>query len=380
MKKIYLDNNSTTQIDPQVLEVMLPYFNEKFGNPSSQSHAFGWEARAAIDIAREQIANFINSEIDEIIFTSGATESNNLAINGFLDLIESKKPNIITSSIEHKAVLDVCKKIEKSGKNIIYIKPNHDGIIDIKKIKDAINEDTELVSIMHANNEIGTIQPIQEIGTLCNKNNTIFHVDAAQSLGKIKVDVKDMKVDMLSISSHKIYGPKGVGALYLKNKKSKIKLNPIIIGGGQENNLRSGTLPTPLIVGFGKACEIASNKINIDNKRIKQLSNKLLKSILSEYPDTKLNGSKKNRIPGNINFSFPFLKGMSIINSMPRIAVSSGSACTSSSPLPSYILNEIGINRMNSNTSIRIGIGRFNTDKDIEIAIESIINAIRKKI
>ena len=380
MKKIYLDNNSTTQIDPQVLEVMLPYFNEKFGNPSSQSHAFGWEARAAIDIAREQIANFINSEIDEIIFTSGATESNNLAINGFLDLIESKKPNIITSSIEHKAVLDVCKKIEKSGKNIIYIKPNHDGIIDIKKIKDAINEDTELVSIMHANNEIGTIQPIQEIGTLCNKNNIIFHVDAAQSLGKIKVNVKDMKVDMLSISSHKIYGPKGVGALYIKNKKSKIKLNPMIIGGGQENNLRSGTLPTPLIVGFGKACEIASNKINIDNKRIKQLSNKLLKSILSEYPDTKLNGSKKNRIPGNINFSFPFLKGMSIINSMPRIAVSSGSACTSSSPLPSYILNEIGINRMNSNTSIRIGIGRFNTDKDIEIAIESIINAIRKKI
>ena len=380
MKKIYLDNNSTTQIDPQVLEVMLPYFNEKFGNPSSQSHAFGWEARAAIDIAREQIANFINSEIDEIIFTSGATESNNLAINGFLDSIESKKPNIITSSIEHKAVLDVCKKIEKSGKNIIYIKPNHDGIINIKKIKSAINEDTKLVSIMHANNEIGTIQPIQEIGTLCNKNNIIFHVDAAQSLGKIKVDVKDMKVDMLSISSHKIYGPKGVGALYLKNKKSKIKLNPMIIGGGQENNLRSGTLPTPLIVGFGKACEIASNKINIDNKRIKQLSNKLLKSILSEYPDTKLNGSKKNRIPGNINFSFPFLKGMSIINSMPQIAVSSGSACTSSSPLPSYILNEIGINRMNSNTSIRIGIGRFNTDKDIEIAIESIINAIRKKI
>jgi len=380
MKKIYLDNNSTTQIDPQVLEVMLPYFNEKFGNPSSQSHAFGWEARAAIDIAREQIANFINSEIDEIIFTSGATESNNLAINGFLDSIKSKKPNIITSSIEHKAVLDVCKKIEKSGKNIIYIKPNHDGIIDIKKIKDAINEDTELVSIMHANNEIGTIQPIQEIGTLCNKNNIIFHVDAAQSLGKIKVNVKDMKVDMLSISSHKIYGPKGVGALYIKNKKSKIKLNPMIIGGGQENNLRSGTLPTPLIVGFGKACEIASNKINIDNKRIKQLSNKLLKSILLEYPDTKLNGSKKNRIPGNINFSFPFLKGMSIINSMPQIAVSSGSACTSSSPLPSYILNEIGINRMNSNTSIRIGIGRFNTDKDIEIAIESIINAIRKKI
>ena len=379
MNKIYLDNNSTTQIDSEVLENMLPYFNKKYGNPSSQSHAFGWEARSAIDIAREQIADFINAEIDEIIFTSGATESNNLAINGFFVSNQSQNSNIITSSIEHKAVLDVCKQIHSKRNNIIYIKPDHDGIIDIQKIKDTINKNTILVSIMHANNEIGTIQPIKEIGIICKKNDIIFHVDAAQSLGKIAIDVKDMEIDMLSISSHKIYGPKGVGALYIKNKKTKIKLNPLIVGGEQENNLRSGTLPTPLIVGFGKACEIALKRIDSDNKRIKQLCDKLIKTVLSEYPDTKLNGSKKNRIPGNINLSFPFLKGMSIINSMPQIAISSGSACTSSSPSPSYVLKELGISKLDSNTSIRIGVGRFNTNKDIEIASEAIINAIRKK-
>ena len=380
MNKIYLDNNSTTQIDSEVLESMLPYFNEKYGNPSSQSHAFGWEARAAIDIAREQIADLINAEIDEIIFTSGATESNNLAINGFFVSNQSQNSNIITSSIEHKAVLDVCKQIQSKRNNIIYIKPDYDGIIDVQKIKDAINKNTILVSIMHANNEIGTIQPIKEIGLICKKNDIIFHVDAAQSLGKIAIDVKDMEIDMLSISSHKIYGPKGVGALYIKNKKSKIKLNPIIVGGEQENNLRSGTLPAPLIVGFGKACEIALKRIDSDNKRIKQLCDKLINTVLSEYPDTKLNGSKRNRIPGNINLSFPFLNGMSIINSMPQIAVSSGSACTSSSPSPSYVLKELGISKLDSNTSIRIGVGRFNTNKDIEIASEAIINAIRKKI
>ena len=380
MNKIYLDNNSTTQIDSEVLESMLPYFNEKYGNPSSQSHAFGWEARAAVDIARGQIANFINAEIDEIIFTSGATESNNLAINGFFVSNESQNSNIITSSIEHKAVLDVCKQIQSKRNNIIYIKPDYDGIIDVQKIKDAINKNTILVSIMHANNEIGTIQPIKEIGLICKKNDVMFHVDAAQSLGKIAIDVKDMEIDMLSISSHKIYGPKGVGALYIKNKKTKIKLNPLIVGGEQENNLRSGTLPTPLIVGFGKACEIALKRIDSDNKRIKQLCDKLIKTVLSEYPNAKLNGSKQNRIPGNINLSFPFLKGMSIINSMPQIAVSSGSACTSSTPSPSYVLKELGISKLDSNTSIRIGIGRFNTNKDIEIASEAIINAIRKKI
>ena len=377
MKKIYLDNNSTTKVDPKVLKVMIPYFNEKYGNASSQSHSFGWESRAAIDIAREQIANLINSNNDEIIFTSGATESNNLAINGFLKNNYIEKSNIITSTIEHKAVLDVLKKNEKEGKKILYIRPNSDGVLDIKKVKASIDNNTILISIMHANNEIGTIQPIKEIGDLCIKNNIIFHVDAAQSLGKINIDVKAMNIDLLSMSSHKIYGPKGVGALYVKNKQ---KLNPIIIGGGQENNLRSGTLPTPLIAGFGEACEIALNNMDSDYKIINDLSKILIKNILTEYPDTKLNGSIENRIPGNINFSFPFLNGKSIINSMPQIAVSSGSACTSSVPKPSHVLKELGISKLDSNTSIRIGIGRFNNKSDIKIASETIINAIRKKI
>ena len=377
MNKIYLDNNSTTQIDPLVLESMLPYFSEKYGNSSSQSHAFGWEARAAIDIAREQVANILNAESEEIIFTSGATESNNLALLGYINSLSSNNSGIITSSIEHKAILDVCSRINKNGNNIFYIKPNKDGIIDFKKVKNQINKNVKIISIMHANNEIGTIQPIKKLGELCKDNNIIFHVDAAQSLGKIKIDVKDMNIDLLSISSHKIYGPKGVGALYIKNN---IKIEPLIVGGGQENNIRSGTLATPLIVGFGKACDISLKKIDSENKKIKKLSNNLIDGILNKYPDSKLNGSKEFRIPGNINFSFPFLKGMSIINSMPKLALSSGSACTSSSPSPSHVLKEIGVSKIDSNTSIRLGIGRFNTDKDIDIALESIINAIRNKI
>tara|TARA_B100000579_G_scaffold169508_1_gene138023 strand:- start:12363 stop:13496 length:1134 start_codon:yes stop_codon:yes gene_type:complete len=377
VNKIYLDNNSTTQIDPLVLESMLPYFSEKYGNSSSQSHAFGWEARAAIDIAREQVANILNAETEEIVFTSGATESNNLALLGYINFLSSKNSEIITSSIEHKAILDVCSRINKNGNNIFYIKPNKDGIIDFKKVKNQINKNIKIISIMHANNEIGTIQPIKELGQLCKDNNIIFHVDAAQSIGKIKIDVKDMNIDLLSISSHKIYGPKGVGALYIKNK---VKIEPLIVGGGQENNIRSGTLATPLIVGFGKACDISLKKIDSDNKKIKKLSNNLIDGVLDKYPDSKLNGSREFRIPGNINFSFPFLKGMSIINSMPKLALSSGSACTSSSPSPSHVLKEIGVSKIDSNTSIRLGIGRFNTNKDIDIAIESIINAIRNKI
>ena len=286
MNKIYLDNNSTTQIDPLVLESMLPYFSEKYGNSSSQSHAFGWEARAAIDIAREQVANILNAEEEEIIFTSGATESNNLALLGYINSLSSNKSEIITSSIEHKAILDVCIKINKNGNNIFYVKPNEEGIIDFEKVKNQINQNIKIISIMHANNEIGTIQPIKELGKLCKDNNIIFHVDAAQSLGKIKIDVKDMNIDLLSISSHKIYGPKGVGALYIKNK---IKIDPLIVGGGQENNIRSGTLATPLIVGFGKACEISLKKIDSENKKIKKLSNNLIDGILNKYPDSKLN-------------------------------------------------------------------------------------------
>ena len=376
MNKIYLDNNSTTQIDPEVLKTMLPYFDEKYGNPSSQSHAFGWESKAAVDIARDKIAYLINAKSDEIIFTSGATEANNLAIGGLLKAEKSKKYNIITSAIEHKAVLDIFNPMKNKT---IFISPNKEGIININDIKKSINKSTILVSIMHANNEIGSIQPIKEIGSLCKKHDIIFHVDAAQSLGKVEIDVVDMNIDLLSISAHKIYGPKGIGALYIKNKQPKINIEPLIVGGGQENNYRSGTLPTPLIVGFGKACEILLNRMRKDNLRIKKLSSSLIKAIISKYPDSILNGSTSHRIPGNINFSFPFLKGNSIIRSMPQIAVSSGSACNSSDPKPSHVLIQIGRSKLEINTSLRIGIGRFNTEGHIKIAIDTIIKAIDKK-
>jgi len=377
MKKIYLDNNSTTQLDSEILNEMLPFFNEKYGNPSSNSHSFGWEAKAAIDLSREKIATLINANTDEIIFTSGATESINLAIKGLIN--NTLKNEIITTSIEHKAVLDVCKKLKKSNKsNVTFIKPNKDGIITIDSIKNSITDNTSLISIMHANNEIGTIQPIYDIGSLCKKNNIIFHVDAAQSIGKINIDVKEMNIDLLSVSSHKIYGPKGIGALFIKNKQPKINLTPLIIGGGQENNYRGGTLPTPLIVGFGKACELAINKIESDTERINMLTSFLADSILDKFPETKINGCPKKRIPGNLNFTFPFLNGKSIIRLMPELAISSGSACTSSDPSPSHVLKELNINKLDANSSIRIGIGRFNNLEEIKIASKIIIEALSK--
>ena len=380
MEKIYLDNNSTTKIDAEVLDSMLPFFVTKYGNPSSNSHIFGWEAKAAIDLAREQVAKLINANSDEIIFTSGATESNNLAIYGYCLKNQLENSNIITSSIEHLAVLDVFKKIDFDKKSkAIFIKPNQNGIINISELKKAITNRTTLISVMHANNEIGTIQPIKEIGKLCLDKNIIFHVDAAQSLGKIKIDVLEMNIDLLSISSHKIYGPKGIGALYIKDKTKKIELNAFIVGGGQEKNYRSGTLATPLIVGFGRACQICLKNMKDENQRIQKMRNRLAKSILTFYPDTKINGSLERRIPGNINFTFPFLHGVSIIPLIPNLAVSNGSACSSSDPSPSHVLSQIGISKKNANSSLRIGIGRFNKEKDIDIAIESIKNALRKK-
>ena len=379
MKKIYLDNNSTTQIDSKVLNDMLPYFNEKYGNASSNSHAFGWEAKAAIDLSREQIAKLINAKSDEIIFTSGATESINLAIKGLLENIPLQN-NIITSSIEHKAVLDVCKKINNNNSKVTFIKPNKNGIINVDLVKKAITTKTVLISIMHANNEIGTIQPINEIGLLCKKNNIIFHVDAAQSIGKINIDVNSMNIDLLSISSHKIYGPKGIGALFIKNRQPPIRLSSIITGGGQEKNYRGGTLPTPLIVGVGKACELALNNMKNDTNEINELTSFLINSILKEYPSTKINGSLKNRIPGNINFTFPFLNGKSIIRSMPELAISAGSACSSSDPSPSHVLKELNLSKLEANSSIRIGIGKFNKMEEIKIASKVIIKALNNKL
>jgi len=378
MNKIYLDNNSTTQIDPKVLESMLPYFTEKFGNPSSKTHAYGWEANAAIDIAKEKISKLINCNYENIIFTSGATESINLAMKGFYSFNKNnEKFHIITSSFEHKANLDVCKMLESYKMvSISYVKPNSKGIIKIGDIKKAITKNTKLISIMHVNNEIGTIQPIENIGKLCKEYNIAFHVDGAQSLGKINIDIKKMNIDFLSLSAHKIYGPKGIGALYIN--RNKIKIFPLILGGNNENHYRAGTLPTPLIVGFGKACEIATNRIEYDDKKISKLSNLLINKLIDDFPKAKINGCLKNRIAGNINISFPFLNGESIIRAMPKIAISSGSACNSSKTKPSHVLMQIGLSKLDANTTLRIGIGRFNNESDIDIAYQSIKNAIKK--
>ena len=374
MKKIYLDNNSSTKTDPEVLDSMIPYFIEKYGNPSSNSHSFGWEAKAAIDLAKDQISKLINAKSNEIIFTSGATESINLSIKGLIT--DNINNQIITSSIEHKATLDACKSVKRS--NIIYISPNKKGLINVDKIKKSISNQTLLISIMHANNEIGTIQPIKEIGLICKENNIIFHVDAAQSFGKIMIDVNSMNIDLLSASSHKIYGPKGIGVLYIKNKVPKLRLLPIIHGGGQEENFRGGTLPTPLIVGFGKACELAMERMKSDTTKINTLSSYLVNAILKKYPKTIINGSTKYRIPGNLNLTFPFLNGKSIIRMVPELAISSGSACTSSDPSPSHVLSELSIGKLAANSSIRIGIGRFNTEEEIKIASKTIIKALDK--
>ena len=377
MNKIYLDNHSTTPVDPEILNYMLPYFSTKIGNPSSRTHSYGWEAEAAVEKSREEIAKLINSKTNEIIFTSGATESNNIALSNTLS--SRDKNHIITCSTEHRAILDICKELKKKNIKTKYLKPYKNGLIDIAKLNSEINDDTYMVTIMHANNEIGVIQPIKEIGLICRKNNVLFHVDGAQSLGRIPVDVMKMNVDLMSFSSHKMYGPKGVGALYVNNK-IKDKLSAITFGGGQEQGLRPGTLPVPLIVGFGKACKKSINIISDEAKTIEELRNMMLDRLKNEFPNIIINGSMKKRLPGNLNISFPDLRGQSIVTSIPQLALSSGSACSSSSPKASHVLLELGLSKDLCNSSIRIGIGRFNTAEDIDFATKEIIKTVRKKI
>ena len=374
---IFLDNNSTTKTDIRVVEKMIPFFTDKYGNSSSKSHKFGWEANDAIFDARKKVSNLINSNPDEIIFTSGATESNNIAIQGIMN--NYLNSNLITSNIEHNAILDICKIINtKKINNTVLAKCNNKGLVQKSEIESLINSKTKLISLMHVNNEIGTIQPIEEIGNLCKKYNIIFHVDAAQSYGKIKIDVKKMNIGLLSISGHKIYGPKGIGALYVSNKIRKI-LNPIFWGGKQERGIRPGTLATPLIVGLGEATEICRNEINNDLKKIKLLRDDFIKKIKGELNNIIINGCMQNRIQNNINLSFPDLNGMSIINSLPGIALSNGSACTSSNSKPSHVLTAIGRNGKDAISSIRIGIGRYNNSNDINIAAKTIIKIVKLK-
>jgi len=372
---IYLDYQATTPTDPRVFEVMIPYFTTKFGNPHSRSHSFGWEAEEGVEHARMQVAKLINSDPREIIFTSGATESNNLAIKGIAKFYGSKKKHIITVSTEHKCVLDTCKHLEQEGFHVTYLPVQSNGLIDLEILKSTITDQTMLVSVMALNNEIGVIQPLAEIGKICRQHGAFFHSDIAQAFGKIPIDVEECNIDLASISSHKIYGPKGIGALYVR-KKPRVRLSPIINGGGQERNMRSGTLPTPLIVGFGEAAEIAQNEMDKDYQHIKILSDRFINEITTAIPHVYLNGDKKYRYPGNINLSFAYVEGESMILAIKDLAVSSGSACTSSSLEPSYVLRAMGVDEETAHTSIRFGIGRFTTKEEIDYAAKLIISKI----
>jgi cysteine desulfurase len=374
---IYLDYQATTPSDPRVVEEMIPYFSAKFGNAHSRSHSFGWESEEAVETARRQVAELINANPKEIIFTSGATESNNMAIKGIAHFYKENKNHIITLVTEHKCILDACRNIEEEGFKVTYLPVMSNGIIDLEVLKSAITPQTSLVSVMAVNNEIGVIQPIEEIGKICREAGVFFHSDAAQAFGKIPLDVMAMHIDLMSISAHKAYGPKGMGALYV-GRKPRVRLKPLMSGGGQERGFRSGTLPTPLIVGFGKAAEIAKEEMEKDYKHIKYLSDKFLSSITKNIPNVYLNGDLKKRFPGNLNISFAYVEGESLIIAIKELAVSSGSACTSSSLEPSYVLRALGVDEDLSHTSIRFGIGRFTTEEEIDTAIEILTNNIQR--
>lgn len=374
---IYLDYQSTTPSDPRVVEAMIPYFTTKFGNPHSRSHSYGWESEDAVETARDQVASLIKADPKEIVFTSGATESNNMAIKGVAHFYKDKKNHIITLQTEHKCVLNACRNLEEEGFSVTYLPVQQNGLVDLNLLRESIREETVLVSVMAVNNEIGVIQPIEEIGQICREKNIFFHVDAAQAFGKIPLDVKKMKIDLMSISAHKIYGPKGIGALYV-SRKPRVRIKPLISGGGQERGFRSGTLPTPLVVGFGEAARIAEQEMDKDYAHVKRLSDKFYQAITSKIQEVYLNGDKIHRYPGNLNLSFAYVEGESLIIAIKDLAVSSGSACTSASLEPSYVLRALGVDEELAHTSIRFGIGRFTTDEEIDKAIEIVTSNIQR--
>jgi cysteine desulfurase len=374
---IYLDNNATTPMDPRVLEAMMPYFTEIFGNAASRNHPFGWKAEEAVDYAREQVAALINADEKEIIFTSGATESNNLAIKGVFEMYAAKGQHIITVETEHKAVLDACKHIEKLGAQVTYLKTNEQGLITVKQVEDALQPNTILVSIMYANNEIGVIQPMKEIGALCHSKGILFHTDATQAVGKITVDVIADNIDLLSFTGHKMYGPKGVGALYVRRKNPRVKVTAQMDGGGHERGMRSGTLNVPGIVGFGKACELCKNEMQVDTERIIKMRDRLEKELLV-LEESYINGSKEHRLPHVSNMSFKYVEGEGLIMGVKNIAVSSGSACTSASLEPSYVLKALGLDDELAHSSLRFGLSRFTTDEEVDYAINHVKEAVTK--
>jgi len=374
---VYLDYQATTPTDPRVVDAMLPFFSEKFGNPASTDHFYGWEADEAVEAARGQVADLIGAEPREIIFTSGATESNNLALQGAARFYGAKKTHIITASTEHKCVLETCRYLENEGFQVTYLAPGPGGLIDLQDLKGAIRTDTLLVSIMAVHNEIGVVQPISEIGAICREQGVFFHTDGAQAVGKVPVDVNAMQIDLLSLSGHKVYGPMGVGALYVR-RRPRVRLAPIFQGGGQERGLRSGTLPVPLCVGLGVACEIAGREMGAEAERLRMLRDRLYGAITQRLPDAILNGDLDQRIAGNLNFSFPGLHGESPLPGLKGVSVSSGSACTSTSVEPSYVLRALGQSGELAASSVRFGLGRFTTEEDIDIAADKIISGIER--
>jgi cysteine desulfurase len=375
---IYLDNHATTPMDPEVLQTMLPFFTDVFGNAASRNHEFGWTAEAAVEKARTQIAKLIGASDKEIIFTSGATESDNLALLGIAEMYKEKGRHIITSAIEHKAILDSCHHLETKGFTITQVPVDKYGMVTPEVVKAAIRPDTILVSIMAANNEIGTINPIAEIGKVCRDHGVFFHTDAVQALGKVAVDVEKMNIDLLSMSAHKIYGPKGIGALYVRRKNPRVRLAPIIHGGGHERGMRSGTLNVTGIVGFGKAAELAQKNLETEVPRLLKLREKLWDGIRSQLDEVYLNGHPTQRLANNLNVSFAFVEGESLMMGMKELAVSSGSACTSASLEPSYVLKAIGVGEDLAHTSIRFGLGRFTTEAEIDYTIDKVVTTVKK--
>jgi cysteine desulfurase len=376
---IYLDNHSTTPMDPRVLDTMLPYFTEKFGNAASRNHAFGWEAEEGVENARKQIARLIHADPKEIVFTSGATESDNLALKGVAEMYHEKGDHIITSSTEHRAVLDTAKTLEaKRGVKVTYLPVDKYGMVDPEEVRKAITDKTVLISIMFANNEIGTLNPVKEIGKIAKEKGVLFHCDATQGVGKVPVNVQEMGIDLMSFTAHKIYGPKGVGALYVRKKNPRVRIAAQVDGGGHERGMRSGTLPVPLIVGFGKACELCEQEMTAEGVRLAAMRDHLHANITKALDDVYLNGHPTERLPNNLNVSFAYVEGESLLMGVKEIALSSGSACTSATLEPSYVLRALGVGAELAHSSIRFGLGRFTVVEEVDYAAKRIIETVNK--
>jgi cysteine desulfurase len=376
---IFMDNHSTTPVDPRVIDEMLPYFTKKFGNAASRSHSFGWDAEAAVDVARARIARLIGAgDGKSIVLTSGATESDNLAIKGVAEFYKSKGNHIVTTVIEHKAILDTCKRLEKAGHAVTYLDVGTDGRVDPADVERAIRPTTVLVSVMLANNEIGAVQPLEDIGRITRAKGVLFHTDAVQGIGKVDFDVEKMNVDLASLSAHKIYGPKGVGALYVRRGRPRVRLVAEMDGGGHERGMRSGTLAVPLIAGFGKACEILLEEGREESLRIRALRDRLKARLFSRLDEVYVNGSLEHRLPGNLNVSFNFVEGEALMMAIKDVAVSSGSACTSSSLEPSYVLRALGVGDELAHSSIRFGIGRFNTEEEVDYVSDLVVDRVSR--